>query len=299
MKFKLIKYVLLLLTGVTFACQGINAQYFNNPSFEGAPGINSTPADWEAFDSQSTPDTEPLECDIFRAYDGDTYLTLVTRGPRTTLPNTSESVRTRLIQSLEENISYDISLFLARRENVGFFTWEEGFVAYDSPVVLKIYGSTSPDQKESLLATSDIVSLNSWQEYNFSFLAEAPYSWIILQVDISGEVPGNGNVAIDKISILPDTLKIPGREEELFIPNVFTPDFNGINDYFEITGLRPYSSLLVFDSNGRLVYQNENYRNDWDGRDMDGQVLPENTYWYVLIEPGFSEKKKGYVYLKR
>lgn len=86
---------------------------------------------------------------------------------------------------------------------------------------------------------------------------------------------------------------------DLFIPNVFTPNNDGINDLFEIRGLPPYSSLLIFDSSGKQVFMSETYGNDWDGRDMNQVELPEGTYWYILVTPGFVENKKGYVYLKR
>ena len=83
------------------------------------------------------------------------------------------------------------------------------------------------------------------------------------------------------------------------IPNVFTPNGDNFNDLFKITGLPPLSSLLVFDRSGLEVFRSEEYNNDWDGTDLQGNPLPEGTYWYVLITPGFSNKHKGNIYLKR
>jgi gliding motility-associated-like protein len=86
---------------------------------------------------------------------------------------------------------------------------------------------------------------------------------------------------------------------EFKIPNVFTPNGDGFNDRFEITGLPPYSSLMVFDRSGKEIFQSETYQNEWEGTDLDGNPLPSDTYWYILITPGLSGKHKGYVYLKR
>lgn len=91
----------------------------------------------------------------------------------------------------------------------------------------------------------------------------------------------------------------PIPPEEFKIPNVFTPNGDGINDHFEITGLPPYSALQVFDRSGKEVFSSEEYSNEWDGRDMDNNVLPADTYWYVLTTPGLSGEYKGYIYLKR
>jgi gliding motility-associated-like protein len=86
---------------------------------------------------------------------------------------------------------------------------------------------------------------------------------------------------------------------EFKIPNVFTPNGDGINDRFEVSGLPPLSSLIVFDRSGKEVFRSEEYKNEWNGTDLYGTPLAQTTYWYVLITPGLSGKHKGSVYLKR
>lgn len=83
------------------------------------------------------------------------------------------------------------------------------------------------------------------------------------------------------------------------IPNVFTPNGDGTNDRFEINALPAFSALLIYDRSGREVFSSDEYNNDWEGSDMEGNLLPEDTYWYVLITPGLNGKLKGSVYLKR
>ena len=91
----------------------------------------------------------------------------------------------------------------------------------------------------------------------------------------------------------------PVPPTEFRIPNVFTPNGDHINDVFEIEGLPPFSALIIFDRSGKELFSSENYDNTWDGRDMDGNPLPEDNYWYVLIRPGLADRQKGYIYLKR
>lgn len=75
---------------------------------------------------------------------------------------------------------------------------------------------------------------------------------------------------------------------ELKIPNIFTPNGDGKNDYFEIgyknghpiNDLNVYflsHKLVIFNRWGRIVYESTNYQNDWDGGN-----LPDGTYFYVL-----------------
>jgi gliding motility-associated-like protein len=65
-----------------------------------------------------------------------------------------------------------------------------------------------------------------------------------------------------------------------------------------IEGLPPYSALLIYDRNGRELFSMDAYDNSWDGSDVDGNILSEDTYWYVLITPGLGGKQKGQVYMK-
>jgi gliding motility-associated-like protein len=67
---------------------------------------------------------------------------------------------------------------------------------------------------------------------------------------------------------------------ELVIPNIFTPNGDGINEYFHIEGLQYFSSnnLAVYDRWGVLLFEQANYRNTWDG-----YKCAEGVYYYVLV----------------
>lgn len=82
------------------------------------------------------------------------------------------------------------------------------------------------------------------------------------------------------------------------IPNVFTPNGDGINDYFEIEGLQdfPENELMVYNRWGNMVYRSKSYKNDWDGAHLN-----EGTYYYILrvLIHGKWDTFKGYVTLIR
>jgi gliding motility-associated-like protein len=84
--------------------------------------------------------------------------------------------------------------------------------------------------------------------------------------------------------------------EDVVIPNVISPNGDGINDVFEISGLIPGTTLDIFDDNGIVVYHTKNYPNDWNGR-KNGELLTDGTYWYILTLPGM-KTYKGWVYVK-
>src|SRR5690606_26516637 len=65
----------------------------------------------------------------------------------------------------------------------------------------------------------------------------------------------------------------------LEIPNLFTPNGDGLNDQFVIRNLLQYQNreLLILNRWGNQVYKSTNYNNDWDGGS-----LAEGTYYYIL-----------------
>lgn len=86
---------------------------------------------------------------------------------------------------------------------------------------------------------------------------------------------------------------------DFFIPNAFSPNDDGKNDKFVIGEVDGTVQLIVFDKSGKVVYESNDYRNEWDGRDSSGRMLPTDTYWYVLTLPDYDKEMKGYVFLKR
>lgn len=74
---------------------------------------------------------------------------------------------------------------------------------------------------------------------------------------------------------------------KLQIPNLFTPNGDGVNDKFVIEGLENYDKkvLTVYDKNGKIVFQSGNYKNNWAGENCsDGLYNYEFTFSYKDIE---------------
>lgn len=85
----------------------------------------------------------------------------------------------------------------------------------------------------------------------------------------------------------------------LKIPNTFTPNGDGVNDYFEIRGLElfPAHQLMIFNRWGNEIYRSNNYRNDWNGAG-----LGEGTYYYAFelrLHTGHVQTFKGFITLIR
>ena len=93
----------------------------------------------------------------------------------------------------------------------------------------------------------------------------------------------------------------------LFIPSVFTPNADGINDFWDIYNIELYEpgvNVKIFNRWGQVVYENQDNEyssNLWDGINMDGKNVEIATYYYVVEVDVDDEQKKytGYVVVKR
>jgi gliding motility-associated-like protein len=86
--------------------------------------------------------------------------------------------------------------------------------------------------------------------------------------------------------------------KKVTIPNTFTPNNDGINDYWDIKALDTYpqSTTLVYDRYGKQVYQSTGYPRPWDGT-YSGKMLPTGTYYYVIDLKIGTPKIAGWVLL--
>lgn len=101
-------------------------------------------------------------------------------------------------------------------------------------------------------------------------------------------------------------LFINSTNNKVRVPELFTPNNDGDNDYFVIEHLEEYPKnyLLIFNRWGNKVYEGKPYMNSWDGRNyfgpkVSGDLLPEGTYFYILDLGDGSTVKKGFIYLNR
>jgi gliding motility-associated-like protein len=95
-----------------------------------------------------------------------------------------------------------------------------------------------------------------------------------------------------------------GRPDQVFvkvlkapaIPNIFSPNGDGIHDKWDIKYLETYpgASIDIFNRYGQLVFHSTGYPKPWDGT-VNGKDVPVGTYYYVIDPKNGRPKMAGYV----
>ena len=77
----------------------------------------------------------------------------------------------------------------------------------------------------------------------------------------------------------------------LHVPNTFTPNGDGMNDYWIIRGLDLYPKVQVFVFNrwGEQLFYSQGYGHPWNGF-YNGKPLPMGTYYYLIKLNGQNQK---------
>lgn len=95
------------------------------------------------------------------------------------------------------------------------------------------------------------------------------------------------------------------------IPNIFTPDNDGINDVYYLTNVSgiTHVNAVIYDRVGNIVYKAESHDDNgnanifWDGTEGNAKALPAGVYMYVLDLKGIDNvaipQQKGTISLVR
>ncbi|MEI7525617.1 MAG: gliding motility-associated C-terminal domain-containing protein, partial [Mariniphaga sp.] len=204
----------------------------------------------------------------------------------------------------------------------------------ESTVVLSLSSTSVPETRKMSIDGTIILgvtggSINltvSGGTAPFSYSWSGPNNYIANTEDPSDLLSGTYAVTVTDvngcmktISVIVDVQVVLSQDDTcvLFIPNVFTPNGDGIHDYFEISCLYNYTNaeIEIFNRNGNLLFKKDHYGNIdywgskekafWNGRSENslnfmGSELPVGTYYYILrLTNGGVSVHTGFVFLGR
>jgi gliding motility-associated-like protein len=148
-----------------------------------------------------------------------------------------------------------------------------------APLVYNCFGQQTEDLARAGAPPYTVVySEDSLSITDYSFLADYYGTYYVSFTDQCGSI-GSSTIITQRC----DTKT----------PNIFTPNGDGKNDTFKISGIEGFrgSQLTVFDRWGTIIFEDLDYKNNWDGGDN-----PDGVYYYIFtrsdgeVSTGYFEK---------
>jgi gliding motility-associated-like protein len=129
--------------------------------------------------------------------------------------------------------------------------------------------SGGPFQNYSWTINNGVGLISTGSSASYNSMIETTYSMTLVVETVDG--------CIDSIT---KDFQIIG---EIVVPNIVTANGDHTNDEFYITNLKPNSKLVIQNRWGNVVFESDNYKNDWGGIDITGEKLVDGVYFYQLI----------------
>lgn len=161
-------------------------------------------------------------------------------------------------------------------------TVQPGCVSYDTLTVFVEYPVLTYDTLNICLDETATLVADTGQSYSYVWSSGETTQSVTkteagdYYVDIS--VPGEVCLKTQNFHLVVDTCYVP-----LTLPNVFTPDGDGINDYWQpfVIGNFDEFEILVYNRWGTMVYTTDDPAFMWDGKNTGGNLVSDGVYYYI------------------
>lgn len=211
-----------------------------------------------------------------------------------------EYIQAKLIQPLESDKTYEFSFRVNLANGSDYAVGSVG-AWFTNTAVSSLSGTPMFSSLPNIQNVSGILSdtLN-WMEVRGEFTATGGEEYITIGYYTDTLAPDTlrNNPQAAPVSIYSyyyiDGLELKEVEPEVIIPNVITPNGDGINESFDL--LFTYTKVTILNRWGNNVWSNTGMQ-FWDGKSQDGNDVSEGVYFYVVETE--SKKYQGFVQVVR
>ncbi|WP_461791363.1 T9SS type B sorting domain-containing protein [Pedobacter sp.] len=233
------------------------------------------------------------------AHSGNGYCGIVS-GFENINENQREYIQTQLLSELTAQKEYIFSGFFSLAESSRYCIKNLG-IAFSNTAIGGPYGTPIPFLPIQVFPTnSALCDTTDWVEVKISYIAQGGEKYLTIglffddnssQIELFNPLQADfGYYYIDDISVYEMSFGI--------IPNVLTPNNDGINDTWEVKSPSD-TEFYILNRWGSTIFNGVSKSNiiSWDGRDINGSNCNDGVYFYKIV--GKVEVKTGFVQLIR
>lgn len=194
----------------------------------------------------------------------------------------SEYISVKLSKPLTQNITYNVRYYLSLSEpskyainNIGIY-FDKDSIYTNNSLPLNLY---VPQVKSNLF----VANKNIWTLVESSYIAKGDERYINVgnfKLNANTDTLSNDSLTnyayyfIDSIGVYENT-------NTLIIPNVFTPNNDGVNDVWKLE-FNEKVNCFIYNRWGNFIFQSDKKVIQWDGRTTSGEPCSNGTYYYII-----------------
>lgn len=209
-----------------------------------------------------------------------------------------EYIQVELINALESGKNYCFSFFLSKADSSSVCVTDIGISFSGSPIGGQYIHRIN--YMPQFTNTSETVTCDesNWNKIEFVFTASGSEKFLTIGYFNEDSFLDTNVVKFYPIPIAYyyiDNVVLQEIEVEIVIPNVFTPNDDSVNDYYNILNIPQGTSLTILNRWGNKVFQTDKANTEfWDGKNCE-----EGVYFYILSNKKNDIKKTGLIHLIR
>lgn len=210
-------------------------------------------------------------------------------------PEYREYIQTKLNYPLENGQEYYLRFYVNKSNVYGLAIDRIGAYFSSYPISKNDAEVLSVVPQVSNPRHRIIVDTINWTEISGTFIATGGEQYITIgnfySLEETDTLIFNPDWPDDYAYYYIDGISLIKVESKIQVPNVFTPNGDGFNDYFVIDSKSIIEyQLYIYNRWGKLVFEGYNNNAFWDGT-YNNMDCPEGTYYYIItLETSSGEK---------
>lgn len=157
--------------------------------------------------------------------------------------------------------------------------------------------NTLCSNSNQILFASPIDDSYNPEEVNYFWQGPNGFNSHDTQVVLNDLQPGQYSLVITDLDGCNQSKSTDILKTKCLIPSGISPNGDGRNETFDLTGFGVIK-FKIFNRYGTIVFEQDDYSDQWHGQDYNDHTLPDGIYFYYLKLQS-SEEKTGWVYVTK
>lgn len=217
-----------------------------------------------------------------------------------------EAIGVELTETLKKDVEYCVKFYVSLGDSMYYAVNKISLAFTNTKYLNPICNFDTINLNPQINSNGNFInSKTDWTEISSNYLANGDERFLIItnfqpnnQLDTlflsNGGIKNSNTIAsyyyIDDVSI------IACDDNNSLIPNIFTPNNDGVNDVWEIKGLEN-QFCIIYNRWGNKIHEITTNKIMWDGSTTSGEKCSDGTYFYLIKTA--DQNYKGFIQLVR